>query len=136
MNIAEQLEQILSDSLYRPEELEATKGEPPKDAVLVEGVMANFGFEPKRLESHRQEVVSIIEKMPTGFQAGNGGGQSFLNLCMTESGEQWGEHRNVEQLVVLAIGLKVGRYCLPKSMWSALPGSMPYIVFNTNGGSK
>ncbi len=131
MEIAKKLEEILTNCLYKSEEIK--DGKTPENAVLVEGIMANFGFEPNRLESHRQEIIDILKQMPMEFHIGTGDGDSFLNLCNTEDGVQWGEHRNMEQLVVLAIGLKLGRYCFPKGMWKDLAVGMPYIAFNIEG---
>lgn len=34
----------------------------------------------------------------------------------------------MEQLVSLGIGIKKVKYCMPKEMWSILPGGMPYFM--------
>lgn len=125
-NIAEKVNAIAKDCFPNDDELENGW---PSDAVLVDGIVAKFGFHPGRLESHRQEVKEIIDLMPRQFRAGTGGGWSFLNLCLTEAGEQWGEHSDMELLVVLAIGLGLGKFQMPRELWSVLPGGMPYVVF-------
>jgi hypothetical protein len=93
-NIAEKVEAILSDSMFKEEEV--LGGKTPTNAVIVDGVMLKFGFHSERLESHRAEVVEILKEMPREFHQDTGGGWSFLNLCMDSYGNQWGEHRNVE----------------------------------------
>jgi hypothetical protein len=37
-------------------------------------------------------------------------------------------HQRVEQLVQLGIAVGKIRYLLPRDMWDALPGGMPYFV--------
>ncbi len=66
--------------------------------------------------------------LPDSFQASGGGGMSFLNACMDRNGVQWGEHRDIEQLFCLGTALKLCSLCLPRDMWDALPGGMPYYV--------
>lgn len=127
MNLtAENVETVFKDCLFLDGEI--PNDHPPNHMVKVEGIMHNFGFHSERLNSHKEDVVSMLTELPDDFRAGSGGGASFLNACMTKSGIQWGEHINIEQLVALGIGLGVVSYCLPKAMWSMLPGGMPYFV--------
>lgn len=126
MNIAEKLDVIFKDSLFRDDEINADNS-PPEDAILVEGIVSNFGFHPKRVAAHKDEISDVIKLMPEEFT--KGGGWSFLNLCMDKDGNQWGEHRNMEQLVTLSIATDQGKYLMPREMWSAFPGGMPYVSF-------
>jgi hypothetical protein len=96
-------------------------------ATIVEGITSKFGFNPRRLEKHRAEIGSIVEKLPDVFWEGRGGGSSFLNACVDRHGHHWGEQRNVEQLMVLGIAIGKIEHC-PREMWSLLPGEMPYIT--------
>lgn len=124
-NIAEKVMAILMDCLFE-------RTEPAdSDVLVVDGIVRKFGLHPERLESHRQEVKDILREMPRQFfKVNGGGGWSFLNLCNDKNGNQWGEHLHMEALVVLAIGLKLGRYCLPRNMWNVFPGGMPYVEFD------
>jgi len=128
MSIASKVDNIFRDSLFTGEEI-GTDNTPPEGAVLVEGIVSNFGFHPERLVTHKDEIADLIALMPENFHQNSGGGWSFLNLCMDKDGNQWGEHRNMEQLVTLAIATNQGKYVMPREMWSVLPGGMPYIVF-------
>lgn len=106
------------------------EGEDTSSHVKVEGIVANFGFHPGRLEEARPEVLAIIrEVVADTFYKDNGGG-SFLSLCEDRSGSLWAEHKTMEALVCLAIGLKLGGYCFPRSVWRALPGGVPYVWFD------
>lgn len=105
------------------------------DGIKVEGIVNNYWLDKTKLESHRDEIRSMIEDVPTEFLAKGGGGWSFLNLCMTAGGIQWtGLHLMQERLYVLAAGLGMAKFQLPRALWSALPGSVPYIVFDPEGG--
>lgn len=133
-SIAEQVEAIFLDCLYREEEMTDLEEGIPVGAVLVDGIVSKFGFHPNRIAAHKEEIRALLNQMPDQFHAGKGGGWSFLNLCVTKDGAQWGEHRNMEQLVVLAIAADMGFYCMPRDVWKVFPGGVPYVAFNT--GSK
>lgn len=116
------------DCLYREEEIPNPEVA-SESAVLVEGITGRFGLHPERLESHRDGVRANIAALPDPFFRDSGGGWSFLNLCMNKDGQQWGEHGTMQELVVLAIGLGLASYEMPREMWSVLPGGVPYVVF-------
>jgi hypothetical protein len=126
---AARLDVIFRDCLFTNDEL--VNGKPPADAVLVEGVVSDFGFHRKRLESHRQEVIDALNELPAVFHKSGGGGWTFLNAGQDKSGRQWGQHRNVEQLLCLGVGLGLAGYCLSKELWYILPSRMPYFYVST-----
>lgn len=128
-SLAEQVHEIAMYVLYKKDEV--PDGKPPKDAVIVKGIIRQFGFHPGRLQEKKPEIKAILDQMPKEFHIQGGGGMTFLNLCMTRDGEHWAEHATMETLVVLGIGVGLASYPMPKELWSALPGGMPYIVFNT-----
>lgn len=129
VSFATRVENILKDCLYRDDEI--SDGKPPEDAVIAGGIIQSFAFHPTRIAAHKADIAALCNELPDTFQKSGGGGWSFLNLCHTKDGELWGEHRNCEQLVVLAIASGQGSYPLPREMWSALPGSVPYVQFDT-----
>lgn len=100
------------------------EGEDHSHHIPVEGLVQNFGLHPQRLESHREEVKQLLAELPEQFKEG----WSFLNACDDRHGHQWtGEHQIMQELFVMAIGLKLAQYCAPREMWAVLPGGMPYI---------
>lgn len=103
------------------------KDEDTSNAIIVEGVVGKFGFHPDRLIEKKAEIAELLEQLPDNFKAESGGGWSFLNACMTNSGDQWGEHRNIEQLLTLGIATDQARILMPRKMWSMFPGGMPYF---------
>jgi hypothetical protein len=100
-------------------------------AQIVQGIVRTFGFSPTKITEHKDEIRALLAEMPDEFQAGKGGGMSFLNLCVDRDGNQWGEHPTMEALVVLGIAAGMASYPLPRDLWSVLPGGMPYVAFNT-----
>jgi hypothetical protein len=47
---------------------------------------------------------------------------------MDRRGYQWGEHASMESLICLGIAAGFVRYCLPRDLWTSLPGGLPYFV--------
>lgn len=137
---AQRVEEIMKDSLYREEELPPNiraqeelldlPAVPPTDAIVVKGLVSNYGFHPERLKSHQAEIKAMIEDLPKEFLRETGGGYTFLNLCTEKDGRMWGQHRDCENLLCLAMGLKMAGYCAPREMWQILPGGVPYIWFS------
>lgn len=126
---AENVEIVLKDSLFRPEEI--VNGESPVDAIRAQGIMLNFGFHPQRLLSHLDDVSSMLDDLDDNFKEEKGGGWSFLNACMTKDGTQWGEHRNIDELLCLGIGLDLVRFQFPREMWRIFPGGVPYFTIKS-----
>ena len=104
-------------------------GEDRNAAILVEGVVNKFGFHPTRLEARRELVSGWLAQLPRQFS----GGWSFLQACVTETGEQWGQHIDIEALLVLGQALGLVELCAPRSMWPLLPGGMPYYKIPNAG---
>ena len=91
-----------------------------------------FCFLRESLEAHRAAIDALLAQLPTEFRAlayglPAGGGWTFLNACVRQDGVHWGEHPDVELL--LALGLAIGsvEWSLPRDMWEALPGQLPYF---------
>lgn len=105
---------------------------PTGETVNVEGLIHKAEFHKERLESTRDTVVGWLALLPDAFCAEKGGGWSFLNACQTKDGVQWGEHRDMERLFMLGIGLGVAKWQL-LSMREALAGGMPYVVWSEDG---
>ena len=118
---AQNVRTIFMDSLFKD-------GEPVINPVIVDGITKRIGFNPERLEKHTEEIISLLSQLPEEFNEKAGGGYSFLMACKTKSGEQWGEHRNMEELFALGIGIGKVEYLFPRQLWGILPGSVPYLV--------
>jgi len=119
------VENILMYCLYNEEELAHSK-RPPEGSVLVPGVIHAFALHPSRLEEKSKDIETLLRQLPEEFYATKGGGMSFLRACMRFDGEQWGEHHDMEALMVLGMATKKVTCLMPKEMWPALPGGMPY----------
>ena len=102
-----------------------------KDVTRVPAVLENveFAFDTSKLSIYKKEIESMINELPEKFHERNGGGWSFLQLCMKRDESQWtGLHFVMEQLLCLGVGIKAMKYLLPRQMWSVLPGGMPYVA--------
>lgn len=122
----DEVDQTFRDCLFRDHEV--TDHKTPANAVVVDGVLGRFVFNPDRLESHREQVKRWLELLPHEFRKSGGGGWSFLNACNLADGTQWtGLHERMNQLFSLAIGLKLAKWSLPREMWGVMPGGMPYV---------
>jgi hypothetical protein len=115
------VEKIFEDCLFKD-------GEDTSTAILVDGVLSKFGFHPDRIVSHKGEIGEMLRSLPDDFHLNKGGGMSFMNACVTKDGIQWGEHRNIEQLLVLGIASGQAKILMPRNMWNLFPGGMPYFV--------
>lgn len=120
----ERIEEILVDCLIK--ESDNVNGEclPYNEFTVVDGIVNKYAFHKNRLESYRDEVQNMVNNLCPELKEGI----SFLNMCMDKDNNQWGEHRDCENLLCLAIGLDILAYPLPKEVWAFLPGAMPFIV--------
>lgn len=117
-NMSELTQNVFRNCLFK-------EGEDTTNLVKVEGITSMFGLHSKRLEEKRELVTALLAELPEKFKEG----YTFLNFCTTKEGEQWtGEHRVCEQLIVMAIGLELIEYCMPREMWAVLPGGVPYLI--------
>ena len=100
-------------------------------AVMIQGVVRTYALSAARVAEHKEEIRTLLNEMPDTFHKEKGGGWSFL-LCTDKHDDQWtGEHRIMESLVVLGLAAGMASFCLPREVWSALPGGVPYVVFDT-----
>lgn len=101
-----------------------------KSKTHIDGLFLNrtYIFSTFRLQHYKQEIRENLLNLPQKFLQSVGGGWSFLNACLDKNGLQWGEQQNVEQLLVLGLGLNLVEFCLPRPFWNTLPGGVPYFM--------
>ena len=117
----ERINEILKDCLFRPDELNEAGGlDDMSLAALVEGVTVSVGLNKERLETYRDEVQEMVDQLPDSFRTENG--DSFVNMCVTKDGAQWGEHPNMQELMFLSVGLDLMESTLPRPLWGAAGG--------------
>ena len=98
------------------------------NAIMVTGITFSVGFNPIRLNKHKEDIVQLLDNLKDEFKQDLGGGYSFLEACFDKYGNHWGEHRNVEELFLLGIAIDKVEYLLPRELWMTLPGGVPYLV--------
>jgi hypothetical protein len=116
------VEEILKDCLFRDdEEIE--------HHLLVDGILNPFAFSPERIDEHYPEITKFLDSLPEAFQEKTGGGWSFLNAFTDKDGNQWtGLHRTMDFLFCLGMAAGRVKSCVPRELWTILPGGMPYYV--------
>lgn len=128
-HLADKIYATFVDCLYR--DYEVTPGKIPEGTVVGSGVMSlKVGFHPGRLAAAREDVKSYLLEMHPNFSVG--GGWTFLSLCVDKNGVQWGEHVNADQLIMLGSALGMVQFMHPREIWHVLPGSMPYLIIDTD----
>lgn len=138
MNLtAANVSSIFLDCLYNDEEIKDMDRETlTAKSTLVEGVAIRVGFNPEKLEKHKDDIKSMLSCLQDEFMQDKGGGFSFLNACYDKNGNQWtGLHKAMDELFMLGQGIKVVRPCLPRELWDAFPGGMPYYAISFEGFS-
>ncbi|QIN95282.1 hypothetical protein DLP3_119 [Stenotrophomonas phage vB_SmaS_DLP_3] len=126
---AENVKTVLLDSLFK-------EGEDTSTAKVGEGAMLHMGFHPERLESHREDVRSMLAMLPNEFMRNGGGGWSLLQMPFRADGVHWGEHLNCDELTVLGNALGLCLFTLPREVWGTLPGGVPYVTIDLTSGEN
>jgi len=119
---AKNVDEVFLDCLWGDEHENTSAEEMVRKSKLVHGVTTHVGFNPAQLEKRKADIASMLGQLPEKFTKG----WSFLNGCMTENGIHWGEQLNVDQLFMLGTGIDRVTCPLPREVWSALPGGVPY----------
>lgn len=119
---SEKVSLIFKDCLYKKEEI--VDGEAYNEPIIVESISFTIYINPEKVEKHRKEISLMLGELDDRFDKG----WSFLGLHSTKDGECWaGEHKIMEELMILGIATGLFEYCLPKSQWFVLPSQLPYI---------
>lgn len=130
---AEITDRIFRDCLFQKDEI--VDGKPMTEPLVPDTwIMNRVGFNRERVEKHEVEILKLLDNFSPEFYSDGGGGMSFLNLCVTADGDQWGEHQTMEQLCQLGSAVGAVSFLLPREVWPALPGGMPYLVINRRDG--
>lgn len=119
---ADRVEELFRFCLFEEDEDQS-------DGILVPGIVHDAKLHPGRVNESRGEIVAMLGELPEGFRRSAGGGWSFLAMCDDRHGEQWtGLHQTMELLCFLGIAAGAARWLLPREVWEALPGGMPYLT--------
>lgn len=131
---------LMCDCMYSNEEIETMEKYTPDQEVggakinrdmpvgclIVEGIVRTYVLHPDRTKANTAKVMELLKELPDNFQIG--GGWSFMNMCNDKHGNQWTDfHMAMEDLVILGLATDQVEFCLPRDLWNALPGSMPYL---------
>lgn len=124
----ENLDALMMACLWNDELADSDTGA----SKVVEGIAHTYRFHMPSVRRRRKQIKELLNQLPIQFHAaasGGGGGWTFLNACQDAQGRKWtGLHLKMESLVMLGIAAGLVQWCLPRDMWGALPGEMPYFV--------
>ena len=127
MSVAAKLSPSAVDAIFR--ECLFRDGEDTSEHVRADGITFSAGFHPARLADNAESIAEMLNELPEMFREGEGGGWSFLQACEDRHGSMWtGDHGVMDQLFMLGVAAGKAKCLLPREMWSALPGGMPYYV--------
>lgn len=116
--------EVVQRCLYTVDEI--VDDTPVVPSVIAKGVVNCFGFHPNRIETEKENIVSMLNELPESFKEGD----SFLNACNRKDGTQWGEHRDMELLFCLGVACKAAEQMFVGMPHQMLPGGMPYYRIN------
>lgn len=126
---------LTSDKVNRIfEECLYNEGESTEGHKEVHAIRHFIGFNPERVEKNKESINEMLLDLPKEFlseELGGGGGWSFLNACEDKDGNQWTDyHDTMDKLVALGLATEKLAFLMPRDIWTALPGGMPYFVIN------
>lgn len=97
-----------------------------KRIIVRNMITADFAFDADKLKEYEKEIRGLVDELPYTFRASAGGGYSFLMAYMDKDGHHWGEHKDMEQLIALGIGIGYMECLTEYPMAASMPGGMPY----------
>lgn len=121
-----ELQDVMRHCLYK-------EGEDASNGKEIKGVINGYLLNPDRVKEKKPQIDAMLVQLPDEFMKSKGGGWSFLQACETRDGELWGQHVDIEALVVLGIAAGSVEYLAPREMWGSLPGGMPYFAVLLDG---
>lgn len=119
---AKNVHDIFMDCLFKDTPKSGTKYLP------AEGLTTNVGFNTDKINKYANDIKSLLNELPETFRETVGGGWSFLEAYLYKDGNHWGEHTNMQELLLLGIASGYAKYLLPRELWTVLPGGVPYFV--------
>lgn len=97
--------------------------------IVVDGVCNKFAFDKAKIDENKQAIADMLYQLPEEFMEGIGDGYSFLHGCYDRNKNMWtGDHFMMEKLFALGMACGKVECLLPRELWPALPGGMPYYV--------
>jgi hypothetical protein len=122
-----ELRNILSDCLFKEDELVGGRPKEGLEWVPVQGIVQSFGFNKERLLSHKDDVRAMLNEMNPKFSEG----LHFTQMPVDKDGNLWGEQRSAEELMCLGMALGWITLPLPRELWSLTFG-VPYVIIDFN----
>lgn len=117
---ADRVSEIFLDCFAAPDQ---------EDAMVVDVIVGKVALDKNKLEGHRMEIADMLAELPDNFRVSAGGGWSFLQACVDRHGNHWtGMHARMAELFALGVATDQAVLLMPRELWDALPGGMPYYA--------
>lgn len=123
---ADAVHELMKSVLYSNDRKDAEDGKVPADAIIVDGIVNKFGFDPVKIAAQKSKIDALLLELPDNFQVDKGGGWSFLNACEDRHGRLWGQHPTMEALICMGIAAGSAEW-LMKEYAAQMPGGVPYV---------
>ncbi len=127
---ADRVNELFMSCHWTPEEM-VGKSEPElvEKSIVVKTITVWVGFNPERVQAVRAEVGAMLLNLDPDFlESSPAAGMTFLRAVGDKNMELWGDQRTADRLMALGMALGWVSFPLPREAWSALPGSVPYVV--------
>ena len=95
---ASKVNEVFMDCLFKSEP------EPGDKFIPVRGIVTNVGFVPKKINDYSLTIKMMLNELDDTFK------------------------EDMEQLMLLGIAAGWLKYLLPRELWPALSGGVPYLV--------
>lgn len=125
---------LIMHALYNISEAPADGSSPP-DAVRVDGIVFDYGFNPERLADTREDLLAMFAEIDPRYF--NENGFSFLFLGFDKDEKEWTStsmtegtahgFKYVESFLCLALAQGLAKYTFPRALWRLLPGGAPFV---------
>ena len=120
---ADRVHEIFMDCLFREDE--------SRDSyLLAHGLTVAVGLHPDRTEGYADEIHEILLNLPEAFQENTGGGYSFLYMTRDKEDNLCMEQTTAQELLMLGLATGWASLPMPRVLWPALPGGVPYVMVN------
>ena len=102
-------------------------------AIYVEGIMNKFVFDPEKVLKFEGEVIAMLDELDENIREDSEGkGVSLIVIPVDKHGNQWGEQRNADELMVPGMAIGRIKYLMENRIfWRIMPGGVPYYVYTT-----
>lgn len=99
------------------------------EVIYVRGITVDIVFCPEKIEEYHLTIKELLDQLPEPFTFKDG--WSFLEACHDKNGNLWGQHKNMQELMLLGLAAGYVEYTMDREFWCILPGGVPYFIIKS-----